>query len=202
MGFFDYFEDWWNGGQGYPKGNRPGQDGVWDQLATYRDAYGQLVANKRSTYPTQITLGESWGKLKLTDAQTSVLALGPPRRGKTAGFLISAVLLAPGPCLATSTKPDIAVATAMSRRRAGDVWHFSPTEPCPTGFKELRWSPVVGSKDYDRALVMARRLVKASAMEAQSAASEANHRFFTEEAGLAIAALLHYAAIQGLDSSS
>jgi hypothetical protein len=199
MGFWSYFEDWWNGGQGYPRGHRPGQDGVWDQLATYRDAYGQLVANKRFTYPTQITLGENWGKLKLTDPQTSVLGVGAPRRGKTAGFLIPAVFLAPGPCLATSTKPDIAIATAMCRRRTGDVWHFSPTEPCPVGFKELKWSPVVGADDYDRALIMARRLVKASAMEAQSATSEANHRFFTEEAALAIAALLHYAAVQDLD---
>jgi type IV secretory pathway TraG/TraD family ATPase VirD4 len=203
MGLFGvakrYCEDWLNGYQGRPPDQHPGRDPIWEQIRNATDALGELVGNKRFYSPTRVTLGEGGGQLKITDPQTSVLAIAPPRKNKTAGLLIPATVTAPGPVVSTSSKPDVFIASAMARARVGDVWHFSPTDPPAPGAIECRWSPVVGAKDYDRALLMAQDLVRTSAMESQSAATEASHRFFTEEAIRAIAPLINYANIQGLD---
>ncbi|MFR9753947.1 type IV secretory system conjugative DNA transfer family protein [Nocardia sp. 004] len=53
-----------------------------------------------------------------------VVAIAGTRMGKTAALAIPCVVNAPGPCVATSNKPDIYTATWTSRSQEGDVWLF------------------------------------------------------------------------------
>ena len=50
-------------------------------------------------------------------AEQSVLALGPPRSGKTSSLVVPNILAAPGPVVSTSTKPDVLTATVPSRNQ-------------------------------------------------------------------------------------
>lgn len=53
-----------------------------------------------------------------------VVAIAGTRMGKTAALAIPAVCGAPGPCIATSNKPDIFTSTHMVRRDVGRIWLF------------------------------------------------------------------------------
>ncbi|WP_433717322.1 type IV secretory system conjugative DNA transfer family protein (plasmid) [Nocardia sp. CA-084685] len=52
------------------------------------------------------------------------VAIAGTRMGKTAALAIPAVLTAPGPCIATSNKPDLYSHTRLHRESVGDVWLF------------------------------------------------------------------------------
>ena len=68
-----------------------------------------------------------------------MLLLGPPRSGKTSGVIIPAVLAHQGPAVVTSTKPDVARATASTRARDGRAWMFDPSgaSSAPAGLEQL-----------------------------------------------------------------
>ena len=55
------------------------------------------------------------GQWRFARPERAVLLLGPPRSGKTSGVIIPAVLAHAGPAIATSTKPDVARATARAQ---------------------------------------------------------------------------------------
>jgi hypothetical protein len=116
--------------------------------------------------------------------------------------MIPAVLTEGGPVVVSSTKFDIARNTAMARSRLGTVWHYDPTgAPPPPGFKELRWSPVEESKDWNGALEIAREMVAASDSSSHAAGrtrSDAG-QFFEERSADLIACLVHHAALTGKD---
>jgi type IV secretory pathway TraG/TraD family ATPase VirD4 len=61
------------------------------------------------------------GQWRFARPERAVLLLGPPRSGKTSGVIIPAVLAHQGPAVVTSTKPDVARATAPARARDGRV---------------------------------------------------------------------------------
>jgi type IV secretion system protein VirD4 len=104
-----------------------------------------------------------------------------------------AVLLL-GPAVCTSTKPDVATATARARSRVGRVWSFDPTGGEPTaGLESLRWSPVSCSRSWDGALLMAR------AMSARVGAGTTNASHWAMRAQALLAPFLHAAAIDGRD---
>jgi type IV secretory pathway TraG/TraD family ATPase VirD4 len=100
------------------------------------------------------------GQWKFARPERAVLLLGPPRSGKTSGVIIPAVLAHAGPAIVTSTKPDVARATARARARDGRVWMFDPTGASspPAGLEELRWSPVTSALTWDGAVVIARAM--------------------------------------------
>jgi len=129
----------------------------------------------------------------LTPPETSLLALGPPRsNGKTSGVLVPTILTAPGPVVVTSTKRDLVYATAAARCRLGRLLHFSPTgDSTPPGVQRVKWSPIVGSKDPDRALLMGERM-------AMTTKGGENHHHFATKAGDLLGVLFHYADIHGL----
>ena len=84
--------------------------------------------------------------------QQAMLALGPPRSGKTSTLVVPNVRAAPGPVLVTSTKADVLQATLASRSQLGRCWLLGPTgttEP-PPGAQLLRWSPVQASISWDK----------------------------------------------------
>ncbi len=100
------------------------------------------------------------GEWRFARPERAVLLLGPPRSGKTSGVIIPAVLAHAGPAIVTSTKPDVARATAPARARDGRVWMFDPTGASspPAGLEQLRWSPVTSALTWDGAVVIARAM--------------------------------------------
>jgi type IV secretion system protein VirD4 len=134
------------------------------------------------------------GALRFARSQRAVLLLGPPRSGKTSGVIIPTVLANSGAAVCTSTKPDLAAATAPARSRIGTVWSFNPTGGhAPAGLEPLRWSPITCSQKWDGALLMAR------AMSAQVGAGTTNASHWAMRAQALLAPFLHAAAIDGRD---
>lgn len=137
------------------------------------------------------------GGLRFARAQRAVLLLGPPRSGKTSGVIIPTVLATPGATVCTSTKADLATATAPARSRFGAVWSFNPTGgPTPKGLQPLRWSPLTCSRQWDGALLMAR------AMSAQVGAGTTNQSHWANRAQALLAPFLHAAAIDDRDTET
>ncbi|HEY2427813.1 MAG TPA: type IV secretory system conjugative DNA transfer family protein, partial [Acidimicrobiales bacterium] len=132
-------------------------------------------------------------------AQQAVLALGPPRSGKTSAVVIPNLLAAWGPVVSTSTKPDVLAATSAARLRRGRCWLYDPsgTVPLPSGLTPLRWSPVEGARAWDGALLLARALVGAGR---PAGLADASH--WTERAEALLAPLLHAAAVAGDDATT
>jgi type IV secretion system protein VirD4 len=132
--------------------------------------------------------------------ESATLIVGPPRSGKTSTLVIPTVLDAPAAMVSTSTKTDVLENTAYHRLRLGRVFLFDPTGsvPLPRWVTRLRWSPVVGSADFDHAVAMAHAL--GSAARPGAALTESAH--WVERAQALIAPLLFAAARRGLDISA
>lgn len=128
-------------------------------------------------------------------AETSALVLGPPRSGKTSSIVIPNILGAGGPVLSTSTKLDVASATASARLEIGKCWLFDPSgyTTCPQGVTELRWSPVTAAVTWEGALAAARALVRA----AGPARGLEGSSHWVERAEVLLGPVLHAAALAG-----
>lgn len=129
-----------------------------------------------------------------------MLVVGPPRSGKTSCIVIPVVLDAPAAVVSTSTKPDVLEATVFRRWSVGNCYVFDPTGTLtiPSGTYPLRWSPVVGSDTFEKAVAMAR--ARASAARPRAAFSESAH--WVERAEGLLAPLLFTANLAGRDMSS
>lgn len=139
--------------------------------------------------------GAVTGGLALADPQQALLVLGPPRSGKTTSLAVPNTLVAPGPVVVTSTKPDILAATVDRRARTGRCWLLDPTasvEP-PDGVTRIRWSPVAASATWDDSLVTARAMTGA----ARPTGRRGESAHWTERAEALLAPLLHAAHISG-----
>jgi hypothetical protein len=128
-------------------------------------------------------------------AETAVLVLGPPRRGKSSGVIIPSVLTAPGAVVPTSTKPDVLSATAASRSRFGDIWLFDPTgqipmSELPAGVRRLRWSPLDSARDW----ASARRLAQAMVGASPAAKGTQHEGHWTSRAAALLAPMLYAAS--------
>lgn len=133
------------------------------------------------------------GSPRFARRERAVLVLGPPRSGKTSAVVVPALIAHDGPAVSTSTKPDVAAATAGVRSLGGRTWVFDPTGAA-TGSRfgeELRWSPVTGSRDWDEALLMAR------AMTARVGVGTTDQSHWASRAQALLAPLLHVAAVHG-----
>jgi type IV secretory pathway TraG/TraD family ATPase VirD4 len=127
--------------------------------------------------------------------ETATLIIGPPRSGKTSTLIIPSVLDAPAAAVSTSTKPDVLMATARYRAGEGYVYLFDPTGTLmvPAWVRKLRWSPVVGCEQFDRAVSMAHGLSRA----ARPGASLSESAHWVERAEALLAPLLFAAALSG-----
>ena len=85
------------------------------RFATPHDLRGLTV---RHPEPGRITLGRAGRRMVAIERRHSLLVIGPPQTGKTAGLAIPAILEWPGPVLVTSSKPDVLEATRAARARA------------------------------------------------------------------------------------
>lgn len=139
--------------------------------------------------------GQAREGLVLAEPQQAMLVLGPPRSGKTTGLAVPNVLCAPGPVVATSTKPDVMAATLDRRSSRGRCWLLDPMGAvlAPPGVERIRWSPVAAARSWDESLVLARSM--AGAARPGGRTGESGH--WTERAEALLAPLLHAAHLHG-----
>ncbi len=132
--------------------------------------------------------------------EQAILALGPPRSGKTSALVIPSVLAAQGAVVSTSTKPDVLSSTAAARLRRGPCFVYDPsgTVDAPPGVKQARWSPIARCKSWDEALLVAGSLVASVRPAGFSSRADAFDHW-TERAQALLAPLLHAAALGGAD---
>ena len=136
-------------------------------------------------------------ELRWSRAERAVLVLGPPRSGKTSGVIIPTLISHTGPAVSTSTKPDVWQATSGARSSGGRVWVFDPTgSGARGGAQELRWSPVLASRSWDGALLIAR------AMTTNIGAGTTDRSHWANRAQALLAPMLHAAAVHGRDIES
>ncbi len=144
--------------------------------------------------PSQVgyRLGRISGRELWCSVEDSALLLGPPRMGKGLHVVIPWILDAPGPVVATSTRPDALAVTYHHRTTKGPVAIFDPQRLAglPGG---LRWSPVRGCETPRTALVRARGLAAASGFGRGVSDSD----FWAGQTETALRCLLHAAALDG-----
>lgn len=160
-------------------------------------ALAHAVRDASARAGSGIYLGHTTDAWCAAPPEHAVLVLGPPRSGKTSGFVVPNLLAASGPVVSTSTKPDVMAATAGVRRDVGRCLLFDPsgTVPCPPSVSPVRWSPVQAASTWDGALGAARVLVLAAGGGTGGARVEQSH--WTERAQALLAPLLFAAAIDG-----
>ncbi|WP_149203856.1 TraM recognition domain-containing protein [Actinotalea subterranea] len=137
-------------------------------------------------------LGAIGGRDLWCSVEDSALLVGPPRMGKGLHVVIPWVLDAPGPVVATSTRPDTLAVTSHARAARGEVSIFDPQRLAglPGG---LAWSPVRGCETPRTALVRARGL--AAGVGFGSTLSDGD--FWAGQTETALRCLLHAAALDG-----
>lgn len=135
-------------------------------------------------------LGRLRGRELWCSVEDSVLLVGPPRMGKGLHLVIPWVLDAPGPVVATSTRPDTLAVTLHTCAKRGPVAIFDPQQLAglPGG---LRWSPVRGCEVPRTALVRARGLAAGAGWGGSVSDSE----FWSGQTETALRCLLHAAAL-------
>jgi len=126
--------------------------------------------------------------------QRSALILGPSRSGKTSSLVIPNVLAAQGAVVSTSTKPDVLMATAAVRQQAGSTLLYDPSGSVrtPPGVIRVGWSPVSGAQDWDKAMLTADSMVRASRGIGTHPGGDEH---WSERAASLLAPLLHAAAL-------
>ncbi|NUU15835.1 type IV secretory system conjugative DNA transfer family protein [Cellulomonas humilata] len=142
--------------------------------------------------PAQVgyRLGRLRGKDLWCTVEDSSLLIGPPRMGKGLHVVIPWILDAPGPVVATSTRPDTLAVTMRARRALGPVAIFDPQRLAglPGG---LAWSPVRGCETPRTALVRARGLAAGAGFGRTVSDSD----FWAGQTETALRCLLHAAAL-------
>ena len=125
--------------------------------------------------------------------EDSILVVGPPRSGKTAGVVVPIAGSAPGPVVSTSTRPEVARLAAP--RRDGPQWAFSPASldaPPDPRIVPLRWHPASGCDDPLVAVTRAQALVAAGS---GLGGSVSNSDFWAGSAAAVMRCYLHAAAL-------
>ncbi len=170
------------------RGPAPELHGAADPLAAIRE---YLRRTGGGPY-LGLSAGGGWRQAR---SERAVLLLGPPRSGKTSGVIVPGVIAHSGPVVCTSTKPDVLNATGQARERSGRLWVFDPTGSSPADGRQLRWSPVRVSEQWDGALLMARAMTAG----ARVGHGSTNEGHWAKRAQALLAPLLHAAAVDGRD---
>ncbi|NQD86620.1 type IV secretory system conjugative DNA transfer family protein [Paenarthrobacter sp. CM16] len=131
------------------------------------------------------------GKILYVQHEDSMWVYAPQRSGKTLYIAVGIVLDAPGPVLATSTKNDLLMYTAVSRKRRGRAQVFDLQDI--SGWPDtISWSPVAGCEDPDEALARGKAWAGAQPM-----GNVKNGDWFNSKAAAILGRFLHAAALDG-----
>lgn len=141
---------------------------------------------------SRLTLGVGGGRLLAAEPQASLAVVGPTGCGKTAGFVIPALLEWRGPVIATSVKNDLVEATIKHRRRRGRVWVYDPTS-C-SSHPPAAWSPLAACGTWNGAMRMAAWMAEAAQPRIDSV-SDGDYWYSQARKGLA--PYLYAAAVSG-----
>jgi type IV secretory pathway TraG/TraD family ATPase VirD4 len=147
-----------------------------------------------------IYLGEGPGGRVHAGPQRSTLVLGPSRSGKTSSLVIPNLMLANGPVVSTSTKPDVLHATAAARRQAGWAFLYDPSGEieCPKGVEPVGWSPLTTATRWDDAVQTSDAMVRAARIGEGASSRSPGEQHWTERASALLAPILHAAALESL----
>jgi type IV secretion system protein VirD4 len=156
------------------------------RFARPRDLRGLTV---RRPTPGRLIVGRFGRRLLAIERRHSLLVVGPPQTGKTAGLAIPAILEWPGPVLVTSSKPDVLEVTRHARAARGDIMVY---DPCTDPIGSAGWTPVAAVNDWTDALVSARAL-----MTVQAAGGVGDQDFWHASAEASLAPMLRAAAHDG-----
>ena len=166
-------------------GRRPATEHA-AHFARPRDLRGLTV---RRPVPGRIVVGSAGRRLVAIEHRHSLLVVGPPQTGKTAGLAIPAILEWPGPVLVTSSKADVLEQTRRARSARGQVMVYDPIgDPAGT----VGWTPLAAVRDWSGALSVARAL-----MSARASGVVGDDDFWHASAEAALAPLLRAAALTG-----
>ncbi len=147
---------------------------------------------------------DSWSLLHIdrrpigTGPESHVLAIGPPRSGKSMALAAPWIIEAPGAVITTSTKHELVALCAAARARCGPCWVYAPlTSPAALrGVTPARWTPLGGCSDWDSAQLVGHWLTDATPSSASGGGEDsAAARFWNAEASKILGALLHTAAL-------
>ncbi len=132
------------------------------------------------------------GKPIVVPHERSVGALMAPRSGKSSSA-VNHILDAPGAVLATSSKRELLLATAVSRERSTGqpTLTFDPMEFCIWDHP-IRWSPISGCEQPEVAMRRAEAL-----MAGTSTDSVTNGGFWKSAATMLLRCVLHACALHG-----
>lgn len=131
------------------------------------------------------------GKVLYVQHEDSMWVYAPQRSGKTLYLAVGIVLNAPGPVLATSTKNDLLMYTAVARQRRGTAQVFDLQDI--SGWPHaISWSPVAGCEDPDEALARGKAWAGAQPM-----GNVKNGDWFNSKAAAILGRFLHAAALDG-----
>ena len=132
------------------------------------------------------------GQTLYVQHEDSMWVFAPQRSGKTLYLAVGIILDAPGAVIATSTKNDLPMLTAVARERKGDVTVFDLQDI--SGWpNKIRWNVIDGCEDPDEALARGKAWAGAQPM-----GNVKNGDFFNSKAAAVLGRFLHAAALAGL----
>ena len=132
------------------------------------------------------------GQTLYVQHEDSMWVFAPQRSGKTLYLAVGIILDAPGAVIATSTKNDLPMLTAVARERKGDVTVFDLQDI--SGWpNKIRWNVIDGCEDPDEALARGKAWAGAQPM-----GNVKNGDFFNSKAAAVLGRFLHAAALGGL----
>ena len=132
------------------------------------------------------------GEPVIASLEDQIAVIAPTGGGKTLYLMLGASLDAPGPLVATSTKPEVLDAIVEARTGRGRVWVFDPLDMANWP-EPMVWNPVTGAARSE--VASSRGEAFAAGLSGESGGNE--HVFFRDAAAIIIARLLHAAALSG-----
>lgn len=173
-----------------------GKQSVFDRFVDPLDA----LRLESADHGYGIRLGRGEGeRVTFVRPEHGLLALGPPRSGKTTTLVVPNVLAAGGPVVTTSTKLDVLTATHTARSRVGECLLFDPSgkSECRDGVRRIGWSPLASARSFEQAALTARAMV----LTARPGGDRGDARHWTERAEALLAPAFHAAALDGMRMS-
>lgn len=195
---------WWT----VRRAARRGPVGLADRGQTRRSA-GEVRARQKAAYGRResvargldvdtaplsevgLLLGRaaSSGEPVVASLEDQIAVIAPTGGGKTLYLMLGASLDAPGPLVATSTKPEVLDAIVEARTGLGRVWVFDPLNTANWP-EPMVWNPVNGAAVSE--VASSRGEAFAAGLTGDNNGEQA---FFRDAAAIIMARLLHAAAL-------